>query len=65
MSPAHSSPEPLRRTNINLFEADVEFLSKHFGQGWQTELRNNTRFWVNILRASAKGKLTVGDLAND
>lgn len=37
------SPEPLHRTNINLFAADVEQLRKRYGTGWSEQIRNLVR----------------------
>ena len=36
----NQSPLPLHRTNINLYEEDVEWLRERFGQGWTEWIRD-------------------------
>lgn len=59
--PKPPSSEPLRRCDLNLFAADVDFLERSIGTGWTTYIRELVRKDV----ASRPRKQTIGDLANE
>lgn len=54
--------EPLRRTEILLFEADAEYLIRTFGNGWTSEVRDAVRHWIKY---QTKRPKTIGDLLNE
>ena len=59
MSPARSD-DPLRRVNLYLYEDDVAFCTKHFGGGWQRQIREIVHSKVKDLRRTAP--LTIADI---
>lgn len=42
----------LHRTNINLYAADVDYLSRRFGFGWSEQVREAVNDYVLTLRAA-------------
>lgn len=36
----------LHRTNINLFDTDVEYLAQHYGYGWTNKVRDIVHEWI-------------------
>lgn len=58
--PRAPSSEPLQRTDLNLYAADIDFLKRTYGQGWTTYIRELVRKDVE-----AKPRVrTVGDIIN-
>lgn len=35
-----ASDRPLKKTTLNLFEADVAYMVEHYGSGWTSEVRD-------------------------
>jgi len=54
--------DPLRRVNMHFYEADIAFCTRHFGGGWQRQIREILRAKVNELRRQGRGPLTLGDI---
>ena len=48
------SPEPLRRTTLNLFEEDCRLMERRYGHGWSERVRDLVR---NHVSAVAKPSL--------
>lgn len=48
--PNHAD-EPLRKTTLNLYEADIDRLKRKYGWGWSEEVRRMVRRRLNELDA--------------
>lgn len=42
--------EPLTKVTLNLFSKDVEFLQRHYGQGYSVEIRKMVRRKVSEIK---------------
>lgn len=63
--PAHSSPRPLRKVTLNLYDEDVAALERLVGHGWSSLVRE----WIHDHAERVAGKrpitkLTLGDIAD-
>lgn len=58
--PRPLSPEPLQRTDLNLYANDIEFLKRKLGVGWTTYIRELV---AEDVKRMSRVK-TIGDLAD-
>lgn len=63
--------DPLRRVTLNLYEADVQWLIKTYGDGWTVRIRHlirqevyNRQYEGRTMKAIPI-RLTLGDLTDD
>lgn len=54
----------LRKITLNLYEADAETLTTHYGRGWSTNVRDLIHDHANLIRRSVPVK-TLGDLRDE
>lgn len=54
--------DPLRKTTLNLFEADVLVLEAYYGHGWSEQVRNWVHQHTQQISGYHKLRRTLGDL---
>lgn len=53
---------PLRKTTLNLYDADVTFLAEYYGTGWSEQVRQVVHQHCEVTKAHRKVRKTLGDL---
>lgn len=53
---------PLRKTTLNLYDADVSFLATYYGQGWSEQVRQIVHQHCEVTKGHQKVRQTLGDL---
>lgn len=56
------SGDPLTKTTLNLFEADIATLRSYYGHGWSEQIRELVHQHVNTITGYHKLRKTLGDM---
>lgn len=54
--------EPLRKTTLNLYKSDTDFLAEYYGQGWSEQVRQIVHQHCEVTKGHRKVRKTLGDL---